>query len=168
MAMNDKEFEAIVTRLQQEVFDETRKAYGDAGFERWRNPRFHGRMDDADSHARITGRCGDTMEIFLKFRDGRVEKASYATDGCGSSALCGSFAAEMAIGCTPDEITIIDGDEILGKIGTFPEEDVHCAALAAETLQEALHRYMLKKGGSKEKGEVPVICRSGSHSHSIT
>ena len=145
--MNDHEFEAIVARLQQEVFDETRKAYGDTGFERWRNPRFHGRMEDADSHARITGRCGDTMEIFLKFSNGMVEKATYATDGCGSSALCGSFAAELAIGCNPEEISRIDGDEILGKIGTFPKEDEHCATLAAETLQEALHRYMLKTSG---------------------
>ena len=143
--MIEKDFEDIVARLQQEVFAETRKAYGDKGFDRWRNPRYHGRMEDADSSARVTGKCGDTMEIYLKLTDGRVEKASYATDGCGSSALCGSFAAEMAIGCDPDELSRIGGEEILAQIGVFPAEEEHCAALAALTLQEALHRYMLRE-----------------------
>lgn len=149
--MNDKDFEDIVAHLQQEVFAETRKAFGDKGFERWRNPLYHGRMVDADSSARVTGMCGDTMEIYLKFRDGRVEKASYATDGCGSSALCGSFAAELAIGCNPDEVSRIGGEDILAQIGVFPEEEEHCAALAAETLQEALHRYMLQVTGKKAR-----------------
>jgi nitrogen fixation NifU-like protein len=86
------------------------------------------------------------MEMFLKFAGDRVADAAYLTDGCGSSTLCGSFAAEMAIGKTPDELTAITGEAILRKIGTFPEEDRHCAYLAAETLHEALTRYMIARG----------------------
>jgi hypothetical protein len=33
---------------------------------------------------------------------------------------------------------------ILEKLGRLPEEDRHCAFLAAETLQEALNQYMAK------------------------
>lgn len=149
MAMNDDEFEAIVGRIQQEVFAETRNVFGDIGFERWRKTRYNGRMADADSFARIRGTCGDTMEIYLKFKDGVVEKASYVTDGCGSSALCGSFTAELAIGRNPDELCCITGTEVLQMIGTFPKEEEHCATLATETLHEALHEYMLM---NKEKG----------------
>lgn len=145
MAMNDDDFEAIVGRIQQEVFTEARKVYGDVGFERWRKTRYNGRMADADGFARIRGGCGDTMEIYLKFRDGVVEKASYVTDGCGSSALCGSFTAEMAIGKNPDELYLISGEEVLAQIGRFPKEEEHCATLATETLHEALHCYMLKQ-----------------------
>jgi nitrogen fixation NifU-like protein len=52
----------------------------------------------------------------------------------------------MAMGKTPDEIIDINGDAILGRIGdNVPEEDRHCAFLAASTLQEALDIYMRKQ-----------------------
>jgi nitrogen fixation NifU-like protein len=105
--------------------------FGEAGFQRWRNPLYRGPLADADSHASVTGECGDTMEMFLKFENDRVCEAAYLTDGCGSSTVCGSFAAEMAHGRTPDELTDITGDAILARLGRFPEEDRHCAFLAA-------------------------------------
>ena len=135
-------FDAFIDKLQQQVFDETRDAFGKAGFQRWRHPLYNGRLENPDSHARITGKCGDTMEIFLIFENGHVKTAAYTTDGCGSSTICGSFTAEMAIGKTPDELTEITGEKVLAKIGTFPEEEQHCAFLAAETLQAALEQYM--------------------------
>jgi NifU-like protein involved in Fe-S cluster formation len=134
--------DAFVDQLQEQIFEETRQAYGEAGFQRWRNPRFRGPLANADSHASVKGSCGDTMEIFLKFENGRVRDAAYLTDGCGSSAVCGSFAAEMAIGKTPDELTDITGDAVLDKLGTMPEDERHCAFLAAATVQAALDRYM--------------------------
>ena len=50
----------------------------------------------------------------------------------------------MALGKTTDELTEITGEKVLAAIGTFPEEDQHCAFLAAETLQTALESYMRK------------------------
>lgn len=138
-------FDAFVEQLQSQIFDETREAFGEAGFQRWRNPLYRGPMDDADSHARVKGECGDTMEIFLKFENDRVCNAAYLTDGCGSSTVCGSFAAELAMGKTPDELTNITENAILDKIGRFPEEDRHCAFLAAATVQEALRQYMMAR-----------------------
>ena len=142
--MTDK-IDAFVAELQEQIFAETREAFGDAGFQRWRNPLFRGPLAGADSHARVKGTCGDTMEIFLKFDDNRVCDAAYLTDGCGSSTVCGSFAAEMTLGKTPDELTDITGEAILERIGRFPEEDQHCAFLAATTVQEALSKYMKNK-----------------------
>lgn len=145
--MNDN-LVVFVEKLQEQIFDETRQAFGEAGFERWRRPLYRGPLSNAHSHARVTGDCGDSMQIFLKFEDNRVCDAAYLTDGCGSSTVCGSFAAEMALGKTPDELTDITGNAILKKIGTFPEEDRHCAFLAATTVQKALRRYMAKSVGN--------------------
>ncbi len=136
--------DAFVDKLQDQIFDETRKAYGEAGFQRWRHPLHCGKLEDPDSHARITGKCGDTIEIFLIFENGRVKTATYTTNGCGSSTVCGSFTAGMAIGKNPDELAEITGDKVLAEIGTFPEEERHCAFLAVETLQVALGQYMQK------------------------
>jgi nitrogen fixation NifU-like protein len=136
--------DVFLDQLQERIFDDARQVLGDAGFDRWRNPRLNGRMTHADASAKVTGNCGDTMEIFLKFEGERVNDASYVTDGCGSSSVCGSFAAEMALGRTPDEIAAIDGEAILARLGEVPDEDRHCAFLAAETLQAAIHDHMLK------------------------
>lgn len=135
-------FDRFVSDLQERIFDEAREAYGEKGFERWRNPRFNGRMASADSSARVTGNCGDSIEIYLQIENNRVTAASYCTDGCGSSNICGSFAAELAIGKELDAVADIDGGAVLDAVGRLPEYDRHCADLAAAALQEALSRYM--------------------------
>ena len=138
--MND--FDDFVNDLQNRIFDEAKEAYGEKGFDRWQNPRYNGKMEAPDGHARVKGTCGDTMEIFLKFENNRVKEASYTTDGCASSAICGSFAAQLSIGKEPDELVEITGESVIKEIGRMPEEDQHCADLAAATLQEALSQYM--------------------------
>jgi nitrogen fixation NifU-like protein len=139
----------FLDKLQDEIFEEAKQALGERGFDRWRNPKFNGRMDDADAWARVKGDCGDTMEIYLKFENNRVCRASYFTDGCASSMVSGSFAAELTLGRDPDEITDIDAQAVLDAIGRLPEEDMHCATLAAGAVQEALNNYM--KGAGKIK-----------------
>lgn len=142
--MNDR-LDDFVANLQDKIFRETKTAYGELGFQRWRNPLYRGDMPDADGHGRLTGSCGDTMQIFLKFENDKVKTASFLTDGCGASTVCGSLAAELALGKTQDELADLSGDQILQRLGTFPEEDEHCAHLAAATLQEALGQYMRKQ-----------------------
>jgi nitrogen fixation NifU-like protein len=132
----------FLDNLQQEIFDEAKQAFGDKGYDRWRNPRYQGRMAKPDGWSRVKGQCGDTMEIYLKFDNGRVCEASYFTDGCASSAICGSFASELALGREPVALTEITGDAVLDYIGRLPEEDRHCSDLAAGAVQAALDDYM--------------------------
>ena len=135
----------FIDGLQEQIYQETRAAYGERAFERWQNMRFMEHMENPDGYARITGSCGDTIEIFLQFKNDTVCRASFQTDGCGTSAVCGSFAAEMAMDKTPDELLEITGEKILEVLGGFPKEDEHCAYLAAESLQEALNAYMINQ-----------------------
>lgn len=139
------DFDTFVQDLQEQIYDEARRDYGDVAYERWRHPRYVGALENADGYGRLTGTCGDTMQIYLKFQGDRVSEATFQTDGCGSSTVCGSFAAELALGKTPEELTEITGDTILDILGGLPEEDRHCAFLAAGTLQEALDFYMKKQ-----------------------
>jgi nitrogen fixation NifU-like protein len=139
----------FVQKLQKQIYEDTKEAYGLAAFDRWLNFTHRGNIDDPDGYARIKGRCGDTMEMFLKFKNERVKEACYLTDGCGSSNVCGSFAAEMALGKSPDELLEITGEMILEKLGGLPGEEEHCAFLSAETLHKALNDYMVKETGKK-------------------
>jgi nitrogen fixation protein NifU and related proteins len=141
------ELDEFTKALQDQVYEETREAYGQAAFERWLEPRCVGVIPNPEGYARVAGACGDTMEIFLRFAKGRVKQATFQTDGCGASTVCGSFAAELAHGRSPDELIEITGEVILDLLGGLPEENRHCAFLAAETLQEALEDYMGKQNG---------------------
>ena len=138
-------FDNFVQELQEQIFDETREEYGEVAYQRWRNPLYIGMLKDPDAHASNKGTCGDTIEIFMKFKNGIVEEASFVTDGCGSSMVCGSFAAEMSMEKDHEQLFEITGEAILDKLGKFPEEDRHCAFLAAETLHKAANEYMIKK-----------------------
>lgn len=140
----------FIQDLQEQIFKETRETYGEVMFQRWHNPLHMGRLQDPDAYAKLRGACGDSIEIFLKFEKNRVVQASFLTDGCGPSVVCASFAAEMSIGRTPDELLEISAEAILNKLGGLPDEDQHCAYLAAETLQEALNHYMIEQTKKKQ------------------
>lgn len=131
---------------------EIRDCLPESTVERGRKSPYKGKLADADGHAHLTGRCGETIEVYLKFEGERVSDGSFVTDGCGSITACGSCAVEMAIGKTPEEILDVTPEAIMGRLGGVPEEEAHCASLAAETLQEALHSYMARtvKTGSKD------------------
>lgn len=140
--MDDQEFDALINKIQDEIFTEAKNALGEKGFDRWRNPQFCGVMDKADSHARMKGSCGDTMQMYLMVGEDRIRQVSYITDGCSSSSIAGSFTAEMAMGKTLTQVLDMTGADVLHAIGTFPEAEEHCAFLAVSTLQEAVNNYM--------------------------
>ncbi len=150
------DFDDFVHDLQDQIFEETRVTYGDVAFQRWLKPLYNGRIELADGYGRVTGSCGDTVEIFLRFESGKVRRASFQTYGCGSSTVCGSFAAELALGKSPDEVVFITGETILEILGGLPEENRHCAFLAADALQESLDDYMKRFRRAKRK---ILICR---------
>ena len=150
MRMSDEEFDDFVDNLQEKIFAEARDVYGEKGFDRWRNPKFCGKLEDETVSGRVTGSCGDTIEISLKIEADRIVDGAYTTTGCASSGLCGSFAVELAIGRSMEEVFDLKGEDVLQEIGKFPENDTHCAFLAVNSLQDAANTYMVQK--NKEQG----------------
>jgi nitrogen fixation NifU-like protein len=141
----------FVAKLQEQIFDETEATYGKEVFSRWQNPLFMGRMAEPSSVARITGKCGDRMEIYLRIRNDYIEEARFFTDGCGSSVACGSVVAELATGKDLEGAAQISGESVLKTLGGLPEEEKHCAFLAVEALMAAIHQWIVARM-STEKG----------------
>ena len=139
------DIDVFVKQFQKMMLDEARKKFGDIAFERWQNPLYMGVITDADTFAHVTGSCGDSMVVYMKFENDRVSNAAFQTDGCAPTIICGSFAAELSLNKTPEEVMDISGEEIMDQFGGLPEENRHCATLAAGALYEAVHRYMVKQ-----------------------
>ena len=131
--------------LQELIKAEMRKIYSETAIDHSMNPRNVGNMDNADGLAKVTGSCGDTMEIWLKVNNGAIANATFMTDGCGTSIAAGSMATELAKGKSVGEVWKIRPQDVLNALGGLPKESEHCALLAANTLKEALKDYLAMK-----------------------
>ena len=141
-----EDLERTVREIQESILEEARKVYPERVIELFLSPRNLGPLPDPDGYARFTGPCGDTMEITLKVKDGMVISAGYWASGCGPSSACGAMATQLATGKSVDDIPeIVDHEAIEKAVGGLPEDKVHCAQLAADTLVEALHQYFIRQ-----------------------
>jgi NifU-like protein involved in Fe-S cluster formation len=123
------------------------------------HPRNHGPLRDFNGYARITGPCGDTMEFWLAAQNGKLERISFITDGCGSSLACGSMATSLVEGKRVEDAAALDQKNILDALGGFPAEFEHCALLAANTLKAACEDYLNRQSGSrKESRSAHAAC----------
>jgi len=131
--MIDLLMEKITGGLSEKVVD-----YGN-------NPRNNGSMEKPDGYAKITGPCGDTMEIFLKISNDKIVDVTYTTDGCMTSHAAGTAATVMAKGKPVRDCIRINQSSILEHLGGMPADSEHCALLAANTFHKALRNYAVGK-----------------------
>ena len=140
-----EEFDEPFKELEQSVTEDMKRVYSEKTIDHFLNPRNLGEMPTPDGFARVTGPCGDTMEIYLKVKEGKVINASFWTDGCGPSIASGSMITEMAKRMTINEARRISQHDVLAALGGLPDESEHCALLAANTLREAIKDYLAFK-----------------------
>lgn len=131
--MIDLLIEKITGGLSEKVVD-----YGN-------HPRNYGSMEKPDGYAKIKGPCGDTMEMFLKIRNDKIDDIRYTTDGCMTSHAAGTAATVMAKGKPVRECMKINQSSILEHLDGMPEDSQHCALLAANTFHKALRDYAIGK-----------------------
>lgn len=131
--------------LQELIMADMRKVYTETVIDHAMNPRNVGDMENADGFGKVTGSCGDTMEIWLKVKDGIVADATFLTDGCGTTIASGSMVTELIKGKSIPEAQKVTRQVILNALGGLPEESLHCALLTADTLKEAIKDYFALK-----------------------
>jgi nitrogen fixation NifU-like protein len=127
-----------VRELQGQVIRDMERTYSPKVMELWKNPQNAGSLDYPDGYGQVTGPCGDTMQIWLRVREDVITEATFWTDGCGTSGVCASIVTIMAKGKTLEQAARIDQQSVLDELGGLPEDDRHCALLAANTLREAI------------------------------
>jgi nitrogen fixation NifU-like protein len=132
------DFERWVVALQQALLERERLIFSERVINEARNPQNVGMMLDPDGHALVCGPCGDTMEMFLRVRDSRIEIAAFMTDGCGPTAACGSMLTTMVRGKSLEEAVAIDAGDLIIALDGLPPEHVHCATLAVQALRQAI------------------------------
>lgn len=106
-----------------------------------------GSIENCSAKAIAVGQCGDSMEVFLKVEDETIKEVKVRPQGCIYTWVCASAMSEMAQGRRIEEALRIEPEELAGKLGGLPEDHLHCARLAVNTLGEAIGDYYKANSG---------------------
>ena len=117
--------------------DALRNRYGDKVAAYALAPAFLGVMEKPDGYVRIRWSCGDNVEVFLRARGGVILEGRFTDDGCAASVASMNAAVGLVVGRPVSAARTLTGKEVLDALGGLPEEDEHCAHLAAGTVREA-------------------------------
>lgn len=112
---------------------------GEARFERHaRFPKHMGMIENVQGRAVGVGSCGDTVEIALRLEDDTVVGIGHLPHGCAYTVACASAVCVLAEGRTIDQALALSPEDVVSELGGLPEDHLHCARLAVNTLGEAI------------------------------
>lgn len=123
------------------------------------NPRNVGIIEDANVVVQVGDPgCGDSLLIFIRIAEERIQDIKYKIYGCGAAIATSSVASELAKGRTLDEVLQITDENIAEALDGLPPEKMHCSNLAASALHAAVHHYRTKMcaEGTAESAVAPM------------
>jgi len=131
----------IAQTLQEAMF----KGYSEKFKQEFSNPKNIGKTKGANNRISITGVCGDTVEMYLALKDGKINDIKFMTDGCGATIACASYVTRMVKGKAITDALLMKPEDVDSYFEGLPDESKHCAKLAIDTLKAALNRYEIKE-----------------------
>ena len=121
------------------------KAFSDKFKAELLNPQNIGRIDNPDCFVRVTGVCGDIIEMYLLVANDKITDIKFLTNGCGATVACSSYATRISKGKTIKNAFRIKPKDINNYFEGLPNEHKHCAKLAVITLKALLKEYLKKR-----------------------
>ena len=131
--------------LQESILEDARRTYSEKVIENFMQPENVGTIKDADGLAEVKGACGDSMEIWLKVDNDKITDIRFLTHGCGPTIACGSMATQLAKGKSIREAMKISPNDVIEGLDGLPQDNLHCAILAVNTLHSAIGKCLLCK-----------------------
>ena len=106
-----------------------------------RFPKNIGWLDNPSGTGAAVGKCGDSIEVALRIDRGTIADIKVRPHGCLYTLVCASAMSELAMGRNLDHALELEPDDVAGALGGLPEDHLHCARLAVNTLGEAIADY---------------------------
>ena len=137
------DFDKLVADIQAEVDKQDKEDFSEYALDLMRNPYNHGKLEPSNTviTQSYTGSCGDTIIFHFDIQQSTIKKATFEVVGCSISSLAGSQTVKMVEHKTIEEARKLKNTDLLKAFGRFPEDSVHCAKLAVDTLNLALDKY---------------------------
>jgi nitrogen fixation NifU-like protein len=134
--------------------------YTEKVIEHFREPHNMGKLEDYSAIGRVGNIvCGDVMWLYIKVEQdeqGRdiIRDISWETFGCTAALATSSMVSDLAKGKTLEEAIEITNQDVAGELGGLPPVKMHCSALAADALNEAIYEYL-----SQNDRDIPEALR---------
>lgn len=116
--------------------------YSDKAIEYYLNRPNMGSLPDANQVTELTGRCGDTMKVYLKLEHERIADAKFQVLGCPGAVASAMAAVDLIKGKTIEEARAIKDRDIFRVLEKLPDQKQRCIRLTAKTLQKALDGHV--------------------------
>ncbi len=119
--------------------------YNEKVLAHFQDPHNVGQMDNPDGFAEVgSSECGDTMAMYIRVKDGRIDDIKYRTYGCCAAIASSSIATDMVKGRTVDEADAITKAAIVEELGGLPDKKVHCSLMVEDAIHAAIADYRSK------------------------
>jgi nitrogen fixation protein NifU and related proteins len=115
-------------------------------------PENIGTLDNPSAQGAAVGKCGDSIEVSLRVEAGNIADIKVYPRGCIYTLVCASAMSEMAKGRGLEKALELGPEDVAAALGGLPEDHLHCARLAINTLGEAIadyYRRVLLAGSSE-------------------
>ena len=113
--------------------------YRDEILDLYKNPRNEGQIDSAIEAEGENPSCGDHTKVYIELKDDQVQDIKHETEGCAISTAAISVATEELKGMKINEITDLDKEWMIDKLGVeVSPMRLKCAVLGLKTIQKAI------------------------------
>lgn len=133
-------------RLTKEEIELLEKTRSQMALKYFREKTDVGEIENADEVLDYTGPCGDTMKVYLKMNNEKIEDIKFQYEGCSGTACCGSALCELVKNKTIQEAKKTTPEDILKHLGASPIKDFDCPLLAVRTLEKVIEKYESNRG----------------------
>jgi nitrogen fixation NifU-like protein len=126
----------------------------------WRHahvPHNLGSCEASNGSAIGVGSCGDKIRVDLHIVNNILEEVKCAPQGCVYTQACASAMSVLATGCTVEQALKLQPEDVANELEGLPEDHLHCARLAINTLGNAIAEYYLVHfSGDSSKRSSPA------------
>ena len=118
--------------------------YSDVIRQRWRHPKFRGRLERANATAEdVNPLCGDRVRIELRVEDDTVTAARFSGDSCAICTASADVPSEIVTGKSVREAAALETSDLLDLLNA----DVRPTRMRCVTLPLGVMRAALVRGG---------------------
>jgi nitrogen fixation NifU-like protein len=89
-----------------------------------------------------TGPCGDTIKLYLQFKNDIILDASCEVQGCAGAQTASSALIQLIKGRSIKKAATIMEEDIIQHLGGVPEDKKDCVHLAVTTFHKVLEKYL--------------------------
>jgi nitrogen fixation NifU-like protein len=126
--------------------------YTDKVIEHFREPHNRGKLEEYSAIGKVGNIvCGDVMWLYIKVDQDKAGRdiltdISWETFGCTAAIATSSMVSDLAKGKTVEEAIAVTNQNVASELGGLPPIKMHCSALAADALNEAIYTYLSQEG----------------------